>query len=147
MPLRGIRRIAGAVASAALVLAACSDSITFDSSLAGTYDLVRVNGSALPYNLPGTAAGVTATIKSGSLIIADNARFTETFTTHLVRPDTTVDANATTIGDISASNGTASFEPRFEDHWTGTYTATTITYTKAASATVNVTYEWHKHAN
>jgi ABC-type oligopeptide transport system substrate-binding subunit len=147
MPLRGIRRITGAVACAALVLAACSDSITFDSSLAGTYDLVRVNGVAPPYNLPGTAAGVTATIKSGSLIIADNARFTETFKTRLVRPDTTIDANATTIGDISASNGTASFEPRFEDHWSGTYTASTITYTKQASPTVSVVYEWQRHAN
>jgi hypothetical protein len=147
MPLRGIRRIAGGVACAALLLAACSDSITFDQTLTGSYKLLRINGSALPYVLPGTPAGTTATVKSGSLIIQDNARFTEVINTHLVTPDTTTESQAKTIGDVSAANGSVTFSPRFENGFSGTYTASTVTYSKQPSAAVTLTFEWEKTVN
>ncbi len=142
MPARGIRRTLSSLGCIALVLSACSDSTTFDASAAGSYELTRINGTVPPYSLPGTPAGTTVVVLSGDLILLDNGRFDEVIRSRLTTPDTTVTTSAHTVGDVSASGGSITFKPRFEDNYSGTYTANTVTYTKQASATVSVSFEF-----
>ncbi|HEX8241878.1 MAG TPA: hypothetical protein VF541_00225, partial [Longimicrobium sp.] len=140
MPTRGIRRTLTWLGCAA-ALVACSSDTTFPAELAGAYTLTSVNGSALPYNLPGTTPGTTARLVSGSLVLLDNGRFDEQLRFFLSTTDNPAGGNtqAQTIGDVSAGGGSITFKPRFEDSYSGTYTASTVTYTKQASTNVAVT--------
>jgi hypothetical protein len=140
MTVRGLRRSLVLLGCAA-ALAGCSKSATFPAELAGAYKLTTVNGSAPPYQLPGLPTGTAARLEGGSLVILDNGRFDEKLNYFLVTPDKPAGdpAQAETIGDVSASAGNMTFKPRFEDSWTATYTANTITYTKVANSNVSVT--------
>src|SRR5262249_34227169 len=126
----------------ALVLASCTNSTTFDASVAGAYELTRINGGAPPFTLPGTPAGTTVVVLSGDLVLLDNGRFDEVIRSRLTPPDPTVPTSPHTSGDGSASGGSITFNPRFEDSFSGTYTANTVTYSKQASPTVSVSFEF-----
>ncbi|HEX8904312.1 MAG TPA: hypothetical protein VF771_05685 [Longimicrobiaceae bacterium] len=140
MPARGIRRIVSSIACAALVVSACSDSVTFDKAAAGSYKLTSINSQPLPFTLPGTPAGTTAVITSGSLILLENGRFDEVIKGSLTTPDTATTTNAHTVGDVSASAGSITFKPHFENSYSGTYTATTVTYSKQPISSVTLVY-------
>lgn len=140
MPARGIRRTLTWLGCAA-ALAACSSDTTFPAEVAGSYTLTSVNGSALPFVMPGTPAGTSATLNSGSLVLLDNGRFDEQLRFFLSTPDNPTGGNtqAQTIGDVSAGGGSITFKPRFEDSYSGTYTATSVTYTKQVTTSVAIT--------
>ncbi|HEV7587060.1 MAG TPA: hypothetical protein VGO40_02925 [Longimicrobium sp.] len=143
MYARPIRRTFALLATAAVVLAGCSSSASFPAELAGSFKLSTANGHALPYTLPGTAAGTTAVLESGTLVILDNGRFDEVLHYKLTTPDFPAGqvTAAETIGDVTISNGQITFKARFEDSYSGTITASTVTYTKA-SAAVSLTLSW-----
>jgi len=143
MYARRIRRTFALLAMAAGALAGCSDSATFPAELAGSFALTSANGHALPYTLPGTAAGTTVVLESGTLVILDNGRFDEVLRYTLTTPSVPggQQTAAETIGDVTVSNGQITFKARFEDSYSGTITATTVTYTKE-SAAVSLTLAW-----
>jgi hypothetical protein len=145
MPARGILRTLALVGCTA-AFAGCSSDSTFPAELAGDYQLATVNGSPLPFTLPGTAAGTTAKLNSGSLIILDNGRFDEQLHYFLTTSDNPTGGNtqSETLGDVSASGGNVTFSPRFEDSYSGTYTATSITYSKQVNATVTLTFVFNR---
>jgi hypothetical protein len=143
MYARRIRRTCALLATAAAALAGCSESATFPAELAGSFTLTSANGHALPYTLPGTAAGTTAVLESGTLVILDNGRFDEVLHYKLTTADFPAGqpTAAETIGDVTVSNGKITFKARFEDSYSGTITASTVTYTKE-SATASLTLAW-----
>jgi hypothetical protein len=139
MPVRGIRR-AFVLLGCAAALAACTSDSTFPAEASGSFRLSTVNGNPPPFQLPGLPAGTSARLEGGNLVILDNGRFTETLQFFLVTPDKPEGAPSTaiTVGDAHGSGGSLTFSPRFEDSWTATYTASTITYTKQASTNVSL---------
>lgn len=143
MYARRIRRTFALLATVAGALAGCSDSATFPAELAGSFTLTSANGNALPYTLPGTTPGTTVVLESGTLVILDNGRFDEVLHFRLTTPSVPAGAPtaAETIGDVTISNGQITFEVRFEDSYSGTITANTITYTKE-SASTSLTLSW-----
>jgi|1186.fasta_scaffold286269_1 hypothetical protein len=143
MYARRIRRRFALLAVAAGALAGCSDSVSFPAGLAGSFTLTSANGHALPYTLPGTPAGTTAVLESGTLVLLDNGRFDEVLHYRLTTPDFPAGqpTAAETIGDVTVSNGQITFQARFENSYTGTITANTVTYTKA-SGSASLTLAW-----
>ncbi|HSU15310.1 hypothetical protein [Longimicrobium sp.] len=141
MPVRGIRR-AFVLLGCAAALAACSSDSTFPAEASGSFKLTSVNGNALPFQLPGLPAGTSARLEAGSLVILDNGRFTETLQYFLVTPDKPQGAPSTaiTVGDASGGGGSITFEPRFEDSWNASYTATTVTYSRQANSNVTLSF-------
>jgi hypothetical protein len=142
MYARRIRTFA-LLAMATGALAGCSDSVSFPAELAGSFQLTTANGHALPYTLPGTSAGTTVVLESGSLILLDNGRFDEVLRYRLTNTDFPAGqpTAAETIGDVTVSNGQITFKARFENSYTGTITATTVTYTKQ-SASNSLALSW-----
>lgn len=143
MTARRIRRSFALLVTVAGALAGCSDSTTFPAGLAGSFSLTSANGHALPYTLPGTGAGTTAVLENGTLVILDNGRFDEVLHFKLTTADfpSGQPTAAETIGDVTVSNGQITFKARFEDAYTGTITASTVTYTKA-SGSASLTLSW-----
>jgi hypothetical protein len=143
MYARRIRRRFALLALAAGALAGCSDSVTFPAELAGVFTLTSANGHALPYTLPGTPAGTSVVLESGALVILDNGRFSEVLKYRLTTPDVPQGQSTTaeTIGDATVGNGQITFKPHFEDSYSGTITASSVTYTKGAGA-VSLTLAW-----
>ena len=143
MYARRIRRTLALLAVATGALAGCSESVSFPAELAGSFKLTTANGHALPYTLPGTAGGTVAVLESGSLILLDNGRFDEVLHYRLTTAEFPAGqpTAAETIGDVTVSNGQITFKARFEDSYSGTITATTVTYTKQ-SASNTLTLSW-----
>jgi hypothetical protein len=143
MYARRIRRTLALLALATGALSGCSDSVSFPAELAGSFSLTTANGHALPYTLPGTGGGTTAVLESGSLVILDNGRFDEILRYRLTTPEfpNGQATAAETIGDVSISNGQITFSVRFENGYSGTITASTITYTKQ-SGTNSLALSW-----
>lgn len=146
MNARRIRRALALVAVAAGTLAGCSDGINFPAELAGTFALTTANGQPLPYTLPGTPAGTTVVLHGGALVLLDNGSFDEAlfFTLTNASNPSGLNTGAETIGDVSVSNGQITFSPRFEDSWTGSISANTISYQKVATAGVTITFNWQR---
>jgi hypothetical protein len=143
MYARRIRRRFALLAVAAGALAGCSDSPSFPAELAGSFTLASANGHALPYTLPGTPAGTSVVLESGSLVILDNGHFDEVLHYRLTTPEFPQGqpTAAETIGDATVSNGQITFTAHFEDSYSGTITANTVTYTKEAGS-VSLTLSW-----
>jgi hypothetical protein len=143
MYARRIRRSLARLALAAGALAGCSDSVSFPAELAGVFELTTANAHALPYTLPGAPAGTTVVLESGALVLLDNGRFSEVLHYRLTTPQTPGGQTTTaeTIGDVSVSNGQITFEPHFEDSYSGTITASTVSYTRS-NGSLSLTLDW-----
>jgi hypothetical protein len=143
MYARRIRRTFALLAVATGALAGCTESVSFPAELAGSFSLTTANGQALPYTLPGTAPGTIAVLESGSLVILDNGRFDEVLRFRLTTPDFPAGqvTAAETVGDATVTNGQITFKVRFEDGFSGTITASTVTYTKQSGSN-SLTLSW-----
>ena len=145
MYARRIRRTLALLAVATGALAGCSESVSFPAELAGSFSLTTANGHALPYTLPNTSAGTVAVLESGSLVILDNGRFDEILRFRLFTaefPAGQVTA-AETVGNVTVSNGQIDFEVRFENGYSGTLTASTVSYTKQSGSN-SLSLSWTK---
>ena len=119
-----------------LGLAACGGDATLPAGAAGRYALAAVNGQALPFTLPGTAAGVTVTVEEGRLTLDEGGDFFLVILTHTATADPgdtdPGELRAETAGTVTASGSTLRFRPRFESPFTGTLTGAGLVYTRPA---------------
>jgi len=143
MYARRIRRTFALLAVATGALAGCADSVSFPEELAGTFELTTANGHALPYTLPDTGANTTAVLESGSLVILSNGRFNETLNYRLATLEFPAGkpTSAQTIGDATVSGDQITFKVRFENGYSGTITASTVSYAKQ-SGTNSLALTW-----
>jgi hypothetical protein len=135
MMARRVRSSAALLVAGMLALAGCSESATFPADLAGSFRLASANGQALPYALPGAPAGTSVVLLDGALVIFANGRFEEILHYRLTTPEVPAGQVSTsqTIGSASVSGGNITFSARFEDGFSGTISASGVTYTKAAN--------------
>jgi hypothetical protein len=100
------RPLIAIVAAIVWVAGACSDSQTAPTTATevGTYQLVRINGTALPAPFPAAGTGVTAT--SGTLVLSGTNQWTAEVAVLVVSGSVSIPSNQIMTGTYTRSRDT-----------------------------------------
>jgi len=133
--MKAMRRVLAAAVGMLVVgtVAACSESITAnpnrsDSWGSGSYHLLSVNGSALPYTMRDDATG--RVLLTGGEMSCDRTTFTQVLRFSDVGPSGLATSRSTTVqGTMTVTGSRVIFRPSTGGEFEGTVAGNRIAYT------------------
>jgi hypothetical protein len=122
---------------ALLFLAGCGggDATSPVAEVVGTYTLRSLNGSPLPYTVPGEGS-VALVVTAGTLSLRENRSFTQTLTVMVSAGGTSVTQSVSDIGTYTVDGGAVTLTSDSGERATATYANGRLTIAEAGTVAI-----------